>query len=75
MFRCYRDNENLKKAFWPYGHFKNGEHLQEVPNVYQSINQIYLGHCVHGIEDILSIRGRGSCIKRLTEIKETKLNK
>ena len=22
MFRCYRDNENLKKAFWPYGHFK-----------------------------------------------------
>ena len=22
MFRCYRDNENLKKTFWPYGHFK-----------------------------------------------------
>ena len=24
--------------------------------------------CVHAIEDTLSIRGRGSCIKRLTEI-------
>ena len=21
IFRCYRDNENLKKTFWPYGHF------------------------------------------------------
>ena len=38
MFR-YRDNENLKKVFWPYGHFKNGGHLQEVPNVNHSISQ------------------------------------
>ena len=22
MFRCYKDNENLKKTFWLYGHFK-----------------------------------------------------
>ena len=21
MFRCFRDNENLKKVFWPYVHF------------------------------------------------------
>ena len=30
MFRCYRDNENLKKkTFWPYGHLKLTEEKVE----------------------------------------------